>query len=200
MPGIDAIIKDQSVRNLCNKSKTTVIQTMGAQNMSNRFYSVHPRRNDRFLKASPLLQTIYREVDFTDFSFTRHLLMALKSLSQEKFEIVEAELRAAWVARMEHLLKSIAGPKVILWLRDARRPEYRESPALGADPLYVSEEMIDAIRGMVMDVVAVDITEDLAPDTTLGMLYPSREVSAAQSLPGPMFHAFVAEELAKALK
>ncbi len=36
---------------------------MGAQNLSNRFYAVHPRRNDRFLRASTLMKTIFREVD-----------------------------------------------------------------------------------------------------------------------------------------
>ena len=39
-------------------ARLTVLQVTGAQNMSNRFYSVHPRRNDRFLKASPLLRAM----------------------------------------------------------------------------------------------------------------------------------------------
>ena len=89
--GIDAFVEDHSVIDLCNSAKTTVIQIMGAQNMSNRFYTVHPRRNDRFLKASVILQTIYREVDFTDFSFTRHMLGTLQTISPGKFEAVEAE-------------------------------------------------------------------------------------------------------------
>ncbi|MEZ5723123.1 MAG: DUF6473 family protein [Paracoccaceae bacterium] len=74
--------------------------------MSNRFYAVHPRRNDRFLRASNLLKTIYREVDFTEFNFTRHLLTRLKELSEDKFMMVEQELKA-WVARMKTLVSKI---------------------------------------------------------------------------------------------
>ena len=55
-----------------------MIQVSGAQNLSNRFHAVHPRRNDRFLRASTLLKTIYRDVDFTEFNFTRHLLTTLR--------------------------------------------------------------------------------------------------------------------------
>ncbi len=61
----------------------TVIQVMGAHNMSNRFYAVHPRRNDRFLRASlGCCKTIYPEVDFTEFNFTRHMLTALATHSR----------------------------------------------------------------------------------------------------------------------
>ena len=79
--GIDAYFSDKSLLDICSKARATVIQVMGAQNMSNRFYAVHPRRNDRFLKASGLLEKIYPEVDFTDFSFTRHLLATQKDIS-----------------------------------------------------------------------------------------------------------------------
>ena len=76
----------------------TVVQVMGAQNLTNRFYTVHPRRNDRFLRAAPDLQALYPEVDFTEFHFTRHLLRTLRWSSADRFEVVAEELRAVWVA------------------------------------------------------------------------------------------------------
>ena len=50
--GIDVFLNEAVVLDACNGARATIIQLPGAQNMSNRFYSVHPRRNDRFLQAS----------------------------------------------------------------------------------------------------------------------------------------------------
>ena len=116
--GVDAFVNDASVLGICSKAQVTVVQIIGAQNMSNRFYTVHPRRNDRFLKASTLMRTIFREVDFTEFSFTRHLLMTLKTLSPDKFAVLEQELKAAWLARMELMLSKISGKVILLWVSD----------------------------------------------------------------------------------
>ena len=46
--GVDAFVHDPFVRNTAAQADVTVVQIMGAQNMTNRFYAVHPRRNDRF--------------------------------------------------------------------------------------------------------------------------------------------------------
>ena len=42
-------VNEPTVIDICSKALVTVVQLMGAQNTSNRFYAVHPRRNDRFL-------------------------------------------------------------------------------------------------------------------------------------------------------
>ena len=49
--GTDVYVSDQTVMEACAGASATVLQLGGAQNMSNRFYAVHPRRNDRFLRA-----------------------------------------------------------------------------------------------------------------------------------------------------
>ena len=79
----------------CANAQVTVIQILGAHNMSNRFYTVHPRRNDRFLRASPMLRGIYHDVDFTEFNFTRHMLSRLREISEERFALVVEELKTA---------------------------------------------------------------------------------------------------------
>ena len=111
--GIDVFVNDPTVMEICNDADLTVVQVMGASHLSNRFYSVHPRRNDRFLKASTVLQAIYNDVDFSEFSFTRHVLSDLQSRSLERFDIVVHELREAWVARMRNMLGQI-GPRSVL--------------------------------------------------------------------------------------
>ena len=75
--GVDVYLHEEPITRIAARAEVAVVQVMGAQNISNRFYAVHPRRNDRFLGATPLLRSVYRTVDFTEFSFTRHLLTVL---------------------------------------------------------------------------------------------------------------------------
>ena len=70
--GVDVHARDATVLAACHDAAATVIQLPGVQNQSNRFYSVHPRRNDRFLRPSAALETLYPDIDFTDIAFTRH--------------------------------------------------------------------------------------------------------------------------------
>ena len=56
--GADVFVNDPAVIDACVKARATVVQVTGAHNTSNRFYAVHPRRNDRFLRASTLLKAI----------------------------------------------------------------------------------------------------------------------------------------------
>ena len=76
--GVDVFCADETVLSACNDARAVVFQVMGAHNLSNRYYTVHPRRNDRFLKASALMRNQFPEIDFTEFHFTRHLLTALR--------------------------------------------------------------------------------------------------------------------------
>ena len=75
--GLDVFSKDSTVLEAARGAQVTVVEVMGAANMSNRFYSVHPRRNDRFLHVLPDLRQLYYDVDFTQFSFTQHMLRHL---------------------------------------------------------------------------------------------------------------------------
>ena len=102
--GPDAWLNDPGVMEIVSRAVVTVVQVPGAADLTNRLYAVHSRRNDRFLQASPVLQAIYRGVDFTDFSFTRHMLRSLFEAGPERFALVADELRAAWHARMAALL------------------------------------------------------------------------------------------------
>ena len=156
--GIDVYAHDQAVLDVCHNAELTVVQVLGAQNMSNRFYSVHPRRNDRFVRASTLLQTIYREVDFTEYNFTRHLLTGLKTLSPDRFEIVRRELKDAWVARMKNLLGQIDGKKLLVWLSEyAPEDENEDIEHQGDAPLFVDREMLKTMQpGAVLVDVAID--------------------------------------------
>jgi len=192
--GLDVFLQEPVVLDACAGSRVTVIQLIGAQNMSNRFYAVHPRRNDRFLRASTLMKTVFREVDFTEFHFTRHMLSQMKAQFPDKFAILENELKTAWVARMKTMLQKFEGPTVLLWLGD-HHPPGRAPDSLGLDPLMVDEEMVAEIRPFATQLVRVNPTHGARIQGTAGMRFAPLDEPAAAEMPGPAVHSEIADAL-----
>jgi len=197
--GADVFLNEPVIVDACNKARVTVVQLLGAHNMSNRFYAVHPRRNDRFLRASTLMKTIFREVDFTEFHFTRHMLLSLKRRAPEKYALVESELKAAWVARMRLLLQKIVGRSVLLWVGD-HHPGGASRDELGPDPLLIDSDMVDAIRPFATDFVRVSPSMAACMAGTAGMEFTALDALAAAQMPGPAVHEEVANALAPVLQ
>ena len=197
--GLDVFLNDQTVMQACADASVTVIQITGAQNMSNRFYTVHPRRNDRFLRASNMMQQIWPEVDFTDVHFTRHLLKVLQPGASARFERLRQELSEAWVARMRALIRRFRGRVVLLWMAD-RAPEDEADFVAEAGPLFVTRPMLEALRDEALDIVEVVSPRGYAETGTEGMVFAPLEEPAAAALPGPDAHAAVAETLADRLE
>ncbi|MFN4171584.1 MAG: DUF6473 family protein [Pseudorhodobacter sp.] len=197
--GPDAFLQDREITALAGGAELTVVQIMGAANLSNRFYAVHPRRNDRFLRASPWLRTLYREVDFTEFHFTRHMLHGLHDVSPERFDLVVTELRAAWITRMKELLARLQGPVLLLWMADHPPVASDMPPDLSRDPLLVDAAMIDAVRPAASAYLEV-VYSDAARSEGLGNLcFSGFERPAAEGVPGTRAHREVAEALSMAI-
>lgn len=200
--GIDAFAHDPFVPGATVKSEVTVLQVMGAQNMTNRFYTVHPRRNDRFVSASTLLRTIYREVDFADFHYNRHLVTELARVSPERFATVRAELQAAWSARMRLMLKQIVGKSVVLWFSD-HEPRSQENTMvnddLTGDPLFITREMMDEVASLATHVIEVVASPQAQAAGTDGMVYAEMESVAAAEMLGPDAHAEAADAVVAAI-
>lgn len=200
--GIDAFLNDTTVMDAAQRARVTVVQVMGAQNMSNRFYSVHPRRNDRFLNASGLMKQLVRDVDFVEFSFNRHMLSTVKAVSPERFQIVRAELQEAWVSRMRHLLKGIGGRCILLWFADHLPEEVCSDQAvlgggdgLGGNPLFIDRTMIETLRPLVTALVEVKISDSALARGTEGMVFDPLHGPMAATMPGPVAHQEVAAAL-----
>ncbi|TCM86933.1 DUF6473 family protein [Rhodovulum steppense] len=198
--GLDVFVNDSTVMEVAAGARVTVIQALGAHNMSNRFYVVHPRRNDRFLRASAMLKALYPGIDFTEYHFTRHLLGALREKSPTAFEIVVAELQMAWQARMRMLATRLPGAKVLLWL-STRPPEGEQHVCgLGDDPLFVTRHMLDTVRPYFNQVVEVTDCAEARASGAPGMLVGELDAPAAAMLPGPAVHGEVAEALQPVLR
>ncbi len=198
--GVDVFLNDAEVIGACRSAQATVVQILGAQNMTNRYYAVHPRRNDRFLRASALMKTIFREVDFTEFNFTRHMLSSLYAISPEKFTILAEELKAAWVARMRLLLARLGSRVVLLWMANQPPGEADAPPRLDHDPLLVDRAMIDAVAPQASAYVEVVGSASAQAQGIHGMVVSPYDAAAAAGLPGPAVHDEVARALAPVLR
>lgn len=181
--GPDAFVHDTAVQSLCHDATATVIQVMGAANLSNAFYKVHPRRNDRFIAPTAKLIALYPEVDFVEIAFTGHLIERLRDIDEDRFALVEAHLQRTWVRRMRRLIGQCHGPVTLLWIE-------------GADMPFVTRDMLDPL----LPVVAGIVTVQAEAGPLDGMCYAPMEAVAAQAALGCASHERIATEIVAALE
>lgn len=212
----DAFVNDSGVLEIAREARAVVVQIMGAQNLSNRLYMVHPRQNDRFVAARPALCALYPEVDFTEFNFTRHMLTTLREVSESRFEQVVDELRAAWVPRMKTLMSHLPSDVVLLWIAEQAPKPRPTSASPDAAPLLIDAEMIAAIRPLASDWVevlcpagetAIERQSFIPPAAALSPPPPSGLSAAGPPAAGPISaglpdsdaHDLIAEKLSSCL-
>ena len=193
--GIDSFLSETKLFQKLDPSCQVVVQLMGAQNLSNPYYRVHPRRNDRFLNATSTLREVYPELDFTEFSFNRHLLTCLWKIDADRFRVIMQNLRALWIARMRQLIDMLDRELILLWPRmEPVAHSWMGKPGL------VDADMIADLGniGLKLVEVAVEPAGDAAD--MVGMSFaPTEERAAAMSL-GPEAHGRIAEALLPYLK
>lgn len=192
--GLDSFVQDETLIGIAKNAHISVLQMLGAQNISNPYYRVHPRRNDRFLQAHPALKALYPEVDFTEFHFNKHLLCSLQEISGQRFEQVRKQLQRSWVERMSALVEELDGRVLLLWLRyDLEAAEFREEPAL------VDRAMADALRPKVQGILEFRAESAAAAQDIAGMVFGQMELPAARHMIGPKEHLRIAGALAEQL-
>jgi len=197
--GVDVLAGDGALLDCAARARLTVLQVPCAVNMSNMYYRVHPRRNDRFVQASGALRALYPDVDFTEFSFTRHMLGRLQDLSEARFAYIRRELSELWVSGMRRILGRIGGPVVLLWFA-TRAPERDDDrPDIAADPALVSRDMLEALRGRVAAIVELKL-DDTARGTGRVARGARAAPRAARELLGPAAHRATADALAPVAK
>lgn len=186
--GIDVFLNDPQTISVAAKSSVAVVQLVGPQNNSNRFYAVHPRRNDRFLAAKPALKALYPKVDFTEFHFTRHLLLTLQHQSPDRFEILATELRQVWVAHMCRLLAQLPCPKLLLWISESAPAHPRDAKDLFANPMMIDDEMIEKVAPYAARIVQAIPSSEARVMGLEGMNFAPADLPAAAASFGPYAH------------
>ncbi len=198
--GLDLYLNEPALLQIAAKAEAVVVQIVGAANLSNRYYTVHPRRNDRFLGPTLLLRNLFRDVDFTEFAFTRHLLFALRAHSPDRFEVLADELRSTWLARMQELLARLPQRTLLVWVADQPPPQVERRANLDQDPILVDVEMLAAVRPLARTYVEAVIRPDLRGQGLGGMAFSPAEAQAAALVPGPEVHRDLSRLVAQALE
>lgn len=193
--GIDTFLNDPDLLRIASMAEICILQVPGAQNLSNRMYRVHPRRNDRFVQASAGLCRLFPEVDFTEFHYTKHMLSCLNELSRDRFAEVVDELRTAWIARMGLLIQALGSRVLLLWLRY----EGAGQPDEWAEPLMVSDEMVEAISGAAIGVAEIPVSSAARTGEVEAMTYGTLQEQAAGNMIGPATHMSVADQVQKTM-
>jgi hypothetical protein len=183
----------------CRRARITVVEVTGAQNLSNRFYTVHPRRNDRFLRVTPLMRRVFGDMDFSGCHFTGHLLRDLHAVAPERAAIVRQDLRETWVQRMGSLLKRIGGPVVLLWFAGHGPDGAGLSEAPGTGPALVDRVLLDRVAPLAQRVIEVTPSDAARGAGTDGMVFDITQARAAAELLGPTAHQDAARALIAAL-
>ncbi|MEM8774950.1 MAG: DUF6473 family protein [Pseudomonadota bacterium] len=143
---VDGLLNEPGVTDIASRAKLTVLQVPCATGINNKYYHVHPRRNDRFLNAKEPLTALFPKVDFTEFNFTRHMLSELKNKSESKFARITEELTKRWIVRMKRLLGRIDSPVLLLWFSGRCPEEEFEHPEIRFQPSLVRRDMIDELQ------------------------------------------------------
>ncbi|WP_028030054.1 DUF6473 family protein [Gemmobacter nectariphilus] len=192
--GPDAWLHEPALLRIAAGARLRIVQVPGAVNLSNPLYSVHPRRNDRFLSASPRLQRLYPEIDFMDFAFTRHMIRALAARGAHRFAEVAQVLGETWLDRMGAVLEALGPRTVLLWFADRRAPLPGERLRLAPGaPLLVDTMMLQALRPRVAGLVEV-VERDFFGSSE-GKEFGPLEEAAARALPGADAHEAAARAL-----
>ncbi len=191
--GLDAYLNDPAALEVAKKADLRVVQIIGALNLTNHYFKVHPRRNDRFLCAHETLTRLFPEVDFTEFHFTKAMLAALKAQSDERYHMVCDELQKMWLARMTVLLTLLGERTVLLWF--ANQPPPKDAIIDPSDPMLIDADMVERMRQKTSAFVqSIPDPYSLKTDQD-DLLQTMTSRAAAKQLMGPNAHVQTAQAL-----
>lgn len=188
--GVETFRADPTVLEIARRAEFVVLQALSPKYVSNSFYTVHPRRNDRFIRARPALEQLYPQIDFTEFHFVGHLLRKLKRSSPRAFEKVVQECRKAWLTSLIGMIRRIDRPTMVLWLP---RVSVRDGSVL-SDP-FLNERLLEPVRKRCIGVMQVAPEASVQATGTSGMVFGQMEAFAAADLPNPRMHQVIAEQI-----
>lgn len=193
--GPGAILNDPELMKIIQGSSVAVIELLGAQNASNPFYEVHPRRNDRFIRANAPLREALPQLDFVDYSFNRHLLSSVQRAAPEVYADVKATLGQLWLGQVSRLIEAVEAPVILLWLSDRPMDADRDD----TEPLLVDPHLLAQLPQVHGLVEVVASPEDRAKGLEQ-MYYDEFERPAAERMLGAVAHRRATEALVPILQ
>ncbi|MEM1101654.1 MAG: DUF6473 family protein [Pseudomonadota bacterium] len=186
--GPDVFLNDPEILRVARGAAAVVIEVMGASNLSNAFYKVHPRRNDRFIKAHLPLLSRAPDLDLTEVHFTGHLMQKIAVHAPELIDDVVAELRATWVERMQALVRAVGKPVHLL--------RFVDGPGAPPTAALVEPMMTAAVASKAMSITRVRPSQAATDSGTSEMFFAAPEAPVAARMLSAEAHREVAEALA----
>lgn len=187
LAGPDYYLSNPALVRIAARSRVAIIQLPGAEALTNPFYTVHSRRNDRFLAATPALRALFPEVEFTDIHFAGHLHQVLAQVDADRHARVVQTLRTTWLSKMCQLLRQLPPRRILLRLQGEGGPEGNGGATALADPVTL-QALCHHASGLV---VATPSPAARAIDMTS----VDAASASAHRLPGPAAHAEIAAAL-----
>lgn len=196
-------LQDADVLQLVEGAALCVLEVMGADAISNRMYSVRPRRNARLHTVSDLLRGIYPELDLDDIGQVSRLLAVLSQVDEQRFRLVENEIKNAWIGRTLTLIGTLTVPVILLWLSERQPGEAvmdEAEPHFLKAPHFVDAAMVEAATtaadGYAECVSAEGLPQDLTRSGEPVLFRASGQpILANLRYPSPEMHARAAERL-----
>lgn len=156
--GPDVFLNEPELLRVANGAELVVLEVLGSANLSNRFYDVHPRRNDRFTRPHEALLELSKRLDLTDVHFTGHLHGEIERVDPKAHSAVVASCQKVWVERMHQLIASIERP--VHLLRFAQRSA---NPCKAA---FVEPTMVASLASAATGIVRVEPSEEALSEGT----------------------------------
>lgn len=187
LAGPDYYLANPALLRIAARSRIAIVQLPGAEALTNPFYSVHSRRNDRFLAATPALRALFPEVEFTDIHFAGHLHQVLARVDADRHARVVQALRKTWLSKMRRLLQQLPPRRILLWLHGAPGRDGNAGAAALVDPAMP--------RSLRHHASALVVAAPSPAARAMDMEGIDAVSAAARSLPGPAAQAEIAEAL-----
>jgi len=100
---------------------------------------------------------------------------------------------------MRALIEQIGVPVHLLWLSN-RAPGDEPADGFGADPLFVTEAMLEAVRGHAASCTIAIPPPSAARSPVGGMSFSPQEEAAARLMPTPEVHRLAARDLVERIR
>ncbi|MEM9437597.1 MAG: DUF6473 family protein [Pseudomonadota bacterium] len=191
--GTDVFLSDADLLRVAKGAEAVVIEVMGAANLSNAFYEVHPRRNDRFVRAHDALYERAPGLDLVDVHFTGHLMREIRSKARHVVADVITELQACWIERMRALMAAVEVPVHLLRF-------VPDKPGDPAEAAFVEPMMLAALAAKAASVTRIKPSLEARANGTSEMFFTPSEAAIALNMQSAATHREAAGALSRAIK
>lgn len=196
--GPDVYLSSPDVIKLLNAAAKVVIQLPSAANLSNAYYRVHPRRNDRFLCGTEALVQLVPRLDLTEVHFTGHFWRQLAQVAPATLPHMIATVQQTWLERMAQLLARLDHMPVLLWAGRRGVPPVAQLPEHGTGLL--TSKLVERLKPLSSEFIEVVPSETATSEGPREMIFASTDAQRVLHMLSGASHREIATALTTCLR